>query len=67
MIASKIQLYDRSINDIEWNFYLRGGTGTAETPEKLPSFLNEKTYKDIWDLSNLTPPFKPVLKEVMSE
>lgn len=24
MIATKIQIYDKIINDIEWNFYLRG-------------------------------------------
>ena len=24
MIATKIQLYDKVINDLEWNFYLRG-------------------------------------------
>ena len=35
-------------------------------PEKVPSFLNEKTYKDIFDLSNLTAPFKSLLKEVLS-
>jgi hypothetical protein len=32
MIASKIQIYDGVINDIEWNYFLRGGTGTAEIP-----------------------------------
>jgi len=26
MIASKIQLYDKLINDLEWNFFLRGST-----------------------------------------
>ena len=29
MMASKIQLYDQSINDDEWNFFLRGGSGAA--------------------------------------
>jgi dynein heavy chain, axonemal len=29
MIASKIQLYDKNINDLEWNFFLRGSTGSA--------------------------------------
>lgn len=67
MIASKIGLYEGAINAHEWNFYLRGGTGTAEVPEKLPSFLNEKSYKDLWDLSNLTAPFKSILKEVLNE
>ena len=32
MIASKILIYDQLINDIEWNFFLRGGQGTAELP-----------------------------------
>jgi hypothetical protein len=27
MIASKIMLYDGLINELEWNFYLRGGLG----------------------------------------
>jgi hypothetical protein len=40
MIASKIQLYDNAINPIEWNYFLRGGTGNIELPSKLPSFLN---------------------------
>lgn len=62
MIASKIQLYDNAINTLEWNYYLRGGTRTAELPEKLSPFINEKIYKDISDLSNLTAPFKSVLK-----
>lgn len=39
MISSKILLYDQLINDLEWNFFLRGGLGTAEFPEKLPSFI----------------------------
>ena len=65
MIASKIEIYDGTINDHEWNYYLRGGSCAAEVPEKLPSFLHEKTYKDLWDLSNLTPPFKFILKEVL--
>jgi hypothetical protein len=67
MIASKIQIYDGAINDLEWNFYLRGGSGSAEVPDKLPSFLTEKTYKDIYDLSNLTPPFKTVLKDALNK
>jgi len=62
MIASKIQLYEGAINILEWNYYLRGGTRTAELPEKLPPSINEKIYKDLSDLSNLTAPFKPVLK-----
>ena len=40
MIASKIKIYDHEINDTEWNFFLRGGSGAAELPEKLPSFVN---------------------------
>lgn len=32
----------------------------------MPSFMSEKLYKDLWDLSNLTAPFKSVLKEVMN-
>jgi hypothetical protein len=67
MIASKIQIYDGAINDLEWNFYLRGGSGSAEVPDKLASFLTEKTYKDIYDLSNLTPPFKTVLKDALNK
>lgn len=66
MMASKIQLYDNEIDAAEWNFYLRGGSGAGELPEKMPSFLTEKTYKDVWDLSNLTAPFKPLLKEIMN-
>jgi dynein heavy chain, axonemal len=66
MIATKIQIYEGEINDLEWNFFLRGGSGAVELPEKMPSFLNEKNYKDLWDLSNLTPPFKTVLKEVLN-
>lgn len=67
MIASKIQIYDGSINDLEWNFYLRGGTGTAEVPDKLPPFLTEKIYKDVHDLSNLTAAFKTLLKDIMNK
>jgi dynein heavy chain len=62
MIASKIQIYNGAINDLEWNYYLRGGSRSGEVPEKLPSFLNERIYKDLSDLSNLTAPFKPLLK-----
>lgn len=29
MMASKIQLNDGDINNDEWNFYLRGGSGAA--------------------------------------
>lgn len=32
MIASKIQIYDGAINDLEWNFFLRGGTMACELP-----------------------------------
>jgi hypothetical protein len=46
---------------------LRGGTGTAELPEKLPSFLTEKTYKDVHDLSNLTVAFKSLLKDILNK
>jgi hypothetical protein len=62
MIASKILLYDQLINDIEWNFFLRGGQGTAELPEKLPAFVTEKIYKDFADLAAVSVPFKNVLK-----
>ena len=40
---------------------------TGQLPEKMPSFLTEKTYKDLHDLSNLTAPFKNVLKEVLND
>lgn len=32
MIASKIELYDGVIDEHEWNFFLRGGSGAAEVP-----------------------------------
>jgi hypothetical protein len=64
MIASKILLYDGLINELEWNFYLRGGLGTIDMPEHLPSFISEKIYKDFADLSNVSPPFKSVVKEL---
>lgn len=66
MIASKIQIYDKQIIDTEWNFFLRGGSGAAELPEKMPAFLNEKIYKDLFDLTNLSAPFKSLLKDVMN-
>lgn len=66
MIASKIQLYDSAINLLEWNFYLRGGPAAAEVPAQLPAFVNEKIYKDLHDLSNLTVPFKSILKDVLN-
>ena len=66
MIASKIQLYDSLISVLDWNFFLRGGSGSAELPEKVPSFVTEKIYKDIFDLSNLTAPFKSLLKDLLS-
>lgn len=65
MIACKILIYDQLINDLEWNFYLRGGSGSAEVPQKLPSFVTEKIYKDFSDLSNLSVTFKNVLKELL--
>lgn len=66
MIASKIMLYDGLINELEWNFYLRGGLGVTEMPEQLPSFITEKIYKDFADLSAVSPPFKNVLKELVN-
>lgn len=62
MIATKIQIYDRVINDIEWNFYLRGAALSPESSETCPSFLNEKIFNDIKSLGILTPPFKTLLK-----
>lgn len=62
MIASKIQLYDQVINAIEWNYFLRGGLGAAESQEKMPLFLTEKVWKDVLYLSNLTPGFKTLAK-----
>lgn len=67
MIATKIQIYDKAINDLQWNFYLRGGTGSGEVPDKLPHFITEKIYKDIYDLANLTAPFKTLLKDIMNK
>lgn len=32
MMASKIQINDGEINLEEWNYYLRGGTSSAEVP-----------------------------------
>ena len=29
MMASKIQIYDNNINDAEWNFFLRSGSGAG--------------------------------------
>ena len=66
MIASKIMLYDGLINELEWNFYLRGGLGVTEMPEQLPAFITEKLYKDFADLSAVSPPFKNALKELVS-
>jgi dynein heavy chain len=40
LIASKIMLYDKRINPIEWNFFLRGGSGDPQIPEKIPKFLH---------------------------
>ena len=64
MIASKIELYDKKINPVEWGFFLRGGTGEQPLPETLPSFTTEKMYKDLMDLANLTQPFKSVINEI---
>jgi dynein heavy chain len=62
MISSKILIYDGLINDVEWNFYLRGGLGTIEMPANLPPFITEKLYKDFADLAALSPTFKNVVK-----
>jgi len=62
MISSKILIYDGLINDLEWNFYLRGGLGTIEMPANLPAFITEKLYKDFADLAALSPNFKNVVK-----
>lgn len=32
LIASKIQLYEKKINPVEWNFFLRGGSGDHTLP-----------------------------------
>jgi dynein heavy chain len=64
MIATKIQIYDKVINDIEWNFYLRGAIQAPEATEPCPSFLTEKVYADVRSVSVITPSFKSVLKEV---
>ncbi len=62
MITTKIQIYDRVINDAEWNFYLRGAIHSPESAEIRPSFLLEKHFDDIKSLSILTPAFKTLLK-----
>jgi hypothetical protein len=62
MIATKIQLYDKLINDIEWGFYLRGALAASETTEKRPEFISEKVFDDLANLSKLTPSFKNLLK-----
>ena len=64
MIATKIQIYDKVINDDEWNFYLRGALSSPESTETRPSFLQEKHFDDIKSLSVLTPTFKTLLKEI---
>lgn len=64
MIATKIQIYDKVINDIEWNFYLRGAIHSPESAETCPPFLHEKTFADIKSLGVLTPAFKTLLKEI---
>ena len=66
MIASKVQLYDDVINPLQWNYYLRGGLGSSEVPQKLPSYLSEKVYKDVLDLSVLTVPFKTIAKDLIN-
>lgn len=63
-MATKIQIYDKVINDIEWNFYLRGAIQAPEITEPCPSFLIEKNYADVRSISVLTPTFKSVLKEI---
>ena len=64
MIATKIQLYDKLINDAEWNFYLRGAISSGEATEKKPDFISEKAFEDINSLSKLTPAFKTLTKEI---
>ena len=66
LISSKIELYDKKINPAEWGFFLRGGSGDHSLPETLPSFLNEKIYKDLQNLTDLTP-FKSVINEINSQ
>ena len=67
MIASKILIYDENINPIQWNFYLRGGLSTDQMPDNLPSFVTEKLYRDFLDLSNISSPFKSVLKDLLNK
>ena len=66
LIATNIQLADQAINAAEWNFFLRGSNGQIDVPESLPTFLNEKTYINLGNLSKLTPSFKPLIGEVNS-
>ena len=51
MIATKIQIYDKKINPIEWGFFLRGSSGEPQLPQNLPKWATEKTYKDLMNLS----------------
>ena len=60
LIATKIQIYDKKINSIEWGFFLRGSSGDPQLPETLPNWTNEKIYKDLLNLSELTASFKPL-------
>ncbi len=62
MISTKIQIYDKIINDIEWNFYLRGAITSPEATEACPHFLTEKVYADVRSLAILTPVFKTLVK-----
>lgn len=64
LIASKIMIYDKKINPVEWNFFLRGGSGDPVIPETIPKFLNEKTYRDFVNLSETTATFKSILNEI---
>lgn len=55
LLATKIKLADNLISNRLWNFFLRGPSqDPRESTDPLPSFMNEKVFKKVLSLAELS-------------
>ncbi|XP_077994098.1 dynein axonemal heavy chain 6-like [Glandiceps talaboti] len=68
MLCGDIMRLEEKINDLEWNYFLRGTAGMDKSypPKPEKEWLSEFTWKAACDLHDTLPAFKNITKEILA-